>query len=126
MKSGHIRRVIAAGMIGNILESMILRSTATSRHKSVVISFPMRMLSPSLLSTVGIFVVGYLMRPLAPSRSRNISGLLACGCGLIYGYYHLIGTNRLPAAQASLLLQHMSEERTNDQDTKRARHENKP
>jgi adenylate cyclase len=30
---------------------------------------------------------------------------------------------RLPAAQASLLLQHMSEERTNDQDTKRARHE---
>jgi adenylate cyclase len=33
---------------------------------------------------------------------------------------------RLPAAQASFLLQHMSEERTNDQDTKRARHENKP
>ena len=63
MTSTHLRRVIAAGMIGNVLEWYDFAiygyfAAQIGRH-----FFPHEDAVAQLLSTFGIFAVGYLMRP---------------------------------------------------------------
>ena len=64
MNSAHIRRLIAAGMIGNLLEWYDFAiygyfAAQIGRH-----FFPHEQPVAQLLSTFGIFAVGYLARPL--------------------------------------------------------------
>src|SRR5262249_15070992 len=64
MNSAHIRRLIAAGMIGNLLEWYDFAiygyfAAQIGRH-----FFPHEEAVAQLLSTFGIFAVGYLARPL--------------------------------------------------------------
>jgi MFS transporter, MHS family, proline/betaine transporter len=64
MNSTHLRRVIAAGMIGNVLEWYDFAiygyfAAQIGRH-----FFPHEDAVAQLLSTFGIFAVGYLMRPI--------------------------------------------------------------
>jgi MHS family proline/betaine transporter-like MFS transporter len=64
MNSAHIRRVIAAGMIGNTLEWYDFAiygyfAAQLGRH-----FFPHEDAVAQLLSTFGVFAVGYLMRPI--------------------------------------------------------------
>ena len=64
MKSTHIRRVIAAGMIGNLLEWY---DFAIYGYFAATIGrqfFPHEDPVAQLLSAFGIFAIGYLMRPL--------------------------------------------------------------
>src|SRR5713101_1673167 len=63
MNSAHIRRVIAAGMIGNMLEWYDFAiygyfAAQLGRH-----FFPHEDAVAQLLSTFGVFAVGYMMRP---------------------------------------------------------------
>ena len=64
MKSTHVRRVIAAGMIGNLLEwydfAIYGYFAATIGRKF----FPHEDPVAQLLSAFSIFAIGYLMRPL--------------------------------------------------------------
>src|SRR5215475_7281830 len=64
MNSTHLRRVIAAGMIGNVLEWYDFAiygyfAAQIGRH-----FFPHEDAVAQLLSTFGVFAVGYLMRPI--------------------------------------------------------------
>jgi len=64
MKSTHVRRVIAAGMIGNLLEWY---DFAIYGYFAATIGrqfFPHEDPVAQLLSAFGIFAIGYLMRPL--------------------------------------------------------------
>jgi MHS family proline/betaine transporter-like MFS transporter len=64
MNSAHIRRLIAAGMIGNVLEwydFAIYGYFATQIGRQF---FPHENAVTQLLSTFGVFAVGYLARPL--------------------------------------------------------------
>ena len=64
MKSAHIRRVIAAGMIGNLSEWY---DFAIYGYFAATIGrqfFPHEDSVAQLLSAFGIFAIGYLMRPL--------------------------------------------------------------
>ena len=64
MNSAHIRRVIAAGMIGNALEWYDFAiygdfAAQIGRH-----FFPHHDPVAQLLLTFGVFAIGYLMRPI--------------------------------------------------------------
>ena len=64
MNSAHIRRVIAAGMIGNVFEWYDFAiygyfATQIGRH-----FFPHGDAVAQLLSAFGVFAIGYLMRPI--------------------------------------------------------------
>src|SRR6516164_9835619 len=64
MNSAHIRRVIAAGMIGNVLEWYDFAiygyfAAQIGRH-----FFPHGDAVAQLLSAFGVFAVGYLVRPI--------------------------------------------------------------
>jgi MFS transporter, MHS family, proline/betaine transporter len=64
MNSAHIRRVIAAGMIGNVLEwydFAIYGYFATQIGRNF---FPHEDAVAQLLSAFGVFAIGYLMRPI--------------------------------------------------------------
>ena len=64
MNSAHIRRVIAAGMIGNVLEWY---DFAIYGYFAATIGrqfFPNEDAVAQLLSAFGVFAIGYLMRPL--------------------------------------------------------------
>jgi MHS family proline/betaine transporter-like MFS transporter len=64
MNSAHIRRVIAAGMIGNVLEWY---DFAIYGYFAATIGrqfFPHEDAVAQLLSAFGVFAIGYLMRPL--------------------------------------------------------------
>jgi MFS transporter, MHS family, proline/betaine transporter len=64
MNSAHIRRVIAAGMIGNVLEWY---DFAIYGYFAATIGrqfFPREDTVTQLLSAFGVFAIGYLMRPL--------------------------------------------------------------
>ena len=64
MNSAHIRRVIAAGMIGNALEWY---DFAIYGYFAVQIGrhfFPHGDAVAQLLSAFGVFAIGYLMRPI--------------------------------------------------------------
>jgi MHS family proline/betaine transporter-like MFS transporter len=63
MNSSQARRIIAAGMIGNVLEWYDFAiygyfATAIGRH-----FFPHEDAVAQLLSAFGVFALGYLMRP---------------------------------------------------------------
>ena len=73
MKSTHIRRVIAAGMIGNLLEWY---DFAIYGYFAATIGrqfFPHEDPVAQLLSAFGIFAIGYLMRPLGGVLVGDIS-----------------------------------------------------
>src|SRR5215467_5656264 len=64
MNSAHVRRVIAAGMIGNVLEwydFAIYGYFATQIGRNF---FPHEDAVAQLLSAFGVFAIGYLMRPI--------------------------------------------------------------
>jgi MFS transporter, MHS family, proline/betaine transporter len=59
----HLRRVIAAGMIGNVLEWYDFAIYGYFAPQMGRDFFPHEDAVAQLLSTFGIFAVGYLMRP---------------------------------------------------------------
>lgn len=70
MNSTHLRRVIAAGMIGNVLEWYDFAIYGYFAAQIGRQFFPHEDAVAQLLSTFGIFAVGYLMRPIGGSASR--------------------------------------------------------
>src|SRR6478609_7447006 len=72
MKPTHIKRVIAAGMIGNVLEWYDFAiygyfAATIGRH-----FFPHEDPVAQLLSAFGVFAIGYLMRPLGGALVGHI------------------------------------------------------
>jgi MHS family proline/betaine transporter-like MFS transporter len=72
MKSAHIQRVVAAGMIGNVLEWYDFAiygyfAATIGRH-----FFPHEDAVAQLLSAFGVFAIGYLMRPLGGALVGHI------------------------------------------------------
>jgi MHS family proline/betaine transporter-like MFS transporter len=76
MKSQHLQRVIAAGMIGNVLEWYDFAiygyfAATIGRH-----FFPHEDAVAQLLSAFGVFAIGYLMRPLGGALVGHIGDKL--------------------------------------------------
>jgi MFS transporter, MHS family, proline/betaine transporter len=72
MNSTHLRRVIAAGMIGNVLEWYDFAIYGYFAAQMGRAFFPHEDAVAQLLSTFGIFAVGYLMRPLGGALVGHI------------------------------------------------------
>ena len=77
MKSAHIHRVIAAGMIGNVLEwyDFVIYgyfAAQIGRH-----FFPHGDAVAQLLSAFGVFAIGYLMRPIGGVLVGHIGSVAA-------------------------------------------------
>ena len=84
MKSTHIRRVIAAGMIGNLLEWY---DFAIYGYFAATIGrqfFPHEDPVAQLLSAFGIFAIGYMMRPLGGVLVGHIGDTLGRRTALIF------------------------------------------
>jgi MHS family proline/betaine transporter-like MFS transporter len=84
MNSAHIRRVIAAGMIGNALEWY---DFAIYGYFSVQIGrhfFPHDDAVAQLLSAFGVFAIGYLMRPIGGVLVGHIGDRLGRRTALIF------------------------------------------
>src|SRR5262245_65902227 len=84
MNAAHIRRVIAAGMIGNALEWYDFAiygyfAAQIGRH-----FFPHRDPVAQLLSVFGVFAIGYLMRPIGGVLVGHIGDRFGRRTGLIF------------------------------------------
>src|SRR5262245_61824258 len=64
MNSAHIRRVTAAGMIGNVLEWYDFAIYGYLQTQIGRTLFPHEDAVAQLLSAFGVFAIGYLMRPI--------------------------------------------------------------
>ena len=84
MNSAHIRRVIAAGMIGNALEGY---DFAIYGYFAVQIGrhfFPHDDAVAQLLSAFGVFAIGYLMRPIGGALVGHIGDRFGRRTALIF------------------------------------------
>ena len=84
MKATHVRRVIAAGMIGNLLEWY---DFAIYGYFAATIGrqfFPHEDPVAQLLSAFGIFAIGYLMRPLGGVLVGHIGDTLGHRAALTF------------------------------------------
>src|ERR671935_2205896 len=84
MDSSQTRRVIAAGMIGNVLEWYDFAiygyfATAIGRH-----FFPHEDAVAQLLSAFGVFALGYLMRPIGGAVIGHIGDRLGRRAALTF------------------------------------------
>jgi MHS family proline/betaine transporter-like MFS transporter len=99
MSSTHLRRVIAAGMIGNVLEWYDFAiygyfAAQIGRH-----FFPHEDAVAQLLSTFGIFAVGYLMRPLGGAFVGHIGDMFGRRAALTFS----VGAMAIPTFLIGLL-----------------------
>jgi MHS family proline/betaine transporter-like MFS transporter len=95
----HLRRVIAAGMIGNVLEWYDFAiygyfAAQIGRH-----FFPHEDAVAQLLSTFGIFAVGYLMRPLGGAVVGHIGDMFGRRAALTFS----VGAMAIPTFLIGLL-----------------------
>jgi predicted MFS family arabinose efflux permease len=84
MNSAHIRRVIAAGIIGNVLEWY---DFAIYGYFAATIGrqfFPREDTVTQLLSAFGVFAIGYLMRPLGGVLVGHIGDTFGRRAALIF------------------------------------------
>src|ERR1700720_4678673 len=84
MNSTHLRRVIAAGMIGNVLEWYDFAIYGYFAAQIGRQFFPHEDAVAQLLSTFGIFAVGYLMRPLGGALVGHIGDVFGRRAALTF------------------------------------------
>src|ERR1700730_1282977 len=84
MNSTHLRRVIAAGMIGNVLEWYDFAIYGYFAAQIGRQFFPHEDAVAQLLSTFGIFAVGYLMRPLGGALVGHIGDIFGRRAALTF------------------------------------------
>jgi MFS transporter, MHS family, proline/betaine transporter len=99
MNSAHIRRVIAAGMIGNALEWY---DFAIYGYFAVQIGrhfFPHDDAVAQLLSAFGVFAIGYLMRPIGGVLVGHIGDRFGRRTALIFSVTAMVMMGLLPGYQ---------------------------
>ena len=84
MNSTHLRRVIAAGMIGNVLEWYDFAIYGYFAAQIGRQFFPHEDAVAQLLSTFGIFAVGYLMRPIGGALVGHIGDIFGRRAALTF------------------------------------------